>query len=157
MVGYPESLTDPSYTGQILVLTFPLVGNYGVPDRKAVLKELENLPKYFESEKIHVAALVVSRYSEDFSHYLAQCSLSSWLKEQGIPAIHGIDTRALTKKIRSQGVMLGKVLFPKQKETPSLVVDNSWMQNYVDIPWSDPNATNLVAAGTTPDEIRAGR
>lgn len=116
MVGYPESLTDPSYRGQILILTFPLIGNYGVPDREAVVDYLEKLPKYFESSEIHVAALIVGFYAEDYSHYLAKSSLSEWLVENGIPALHGMDTRALTKKIREGGTQLGKVLFPTDKE-----------------------------------------
>src|ERR1700729_2845285 len=87
MVGYPESLTDPSYRGQILVLTFPLVGNYGVPSRTVMDELLEDLPKHFESSEIHIAGLVTASYSgEDYSHYLAQSSLGSWLKENGVPA-----------------------------------------------------------------------
>ena len=86
MVGYTESLTDPSYEGQILILTYPLVGNYGVPHRPS---DLLNLPEDFESSRIHVAALVVGYYSEDFSHFLAESSLSAWLKESGVPALFG--------------------------------------------------------------------
>ncbi|CAG8712686.1 3282_t:CDS:2, partial [Acaulospora colombiana] len=113
MVGYPESLTDPSYRGQILVLTFPLVGNYGVPSYDDMEPLLNGIPKYFESREIHIAGLVIGQYSQKFSHYLANSSLSDWLKENDIPAIYGIDTRALTKKIRTQGVLLVKILFPK--------------------------------------------
>jgi len=153
MVGYPESLTDPSYRGQILVLTFPLVGNYGVPSRDEVEKELNNLPKYFESSKIHVAGLIIGQYSLDFSHYLAKSSLSDWLKENDVPALYGIDTRALTKKIRTQGVLLGKILFPK-----SVVGDNqkyvdpdapNWLKELDDVEWHDPNTRNLVAEVST--------
>jgi len=111
MVGYPENLTDPSYRGQILVLTFPLVGNYGVPDRKALLN---GLPRYFESENIHVSGLVVADYSEYHSHWEADSSLSTWLQEQGIPAISGVDTRMLTKMIRNEGALLGKLEFEDQ-------------------------------------------
>ncbi|KAI5299081.1 hypothetical protein KEM55_002594, partial [Ascosphaera atra] len=83
MVGYPESLTDPSYRGQILVITFPLVGNYGVPDRKAMDELLVDLPAHFESEQVHIAGLVVASYcGENYSHFLANSSLGSWLKEQ---------------------------------------------------------------------------
>src|SRR5579871_1354728 len=104
IAGYPESLTDPSYRGQILVLTFPLVGNYGVPSRTVIDELLEDLPKYFESSEIHIAGLVTASYSgEDYSHYLAQSSLGSWLKENGVPAMCGVDTRSLTKRIREQG------------------------------------------------------
>jgi carbamoyl-phosphate synthase/aspartate carbamoyltransferase len=167
MVGYPESLTDPSYRGQILILTFPLIGNYGVPSFEEMDQLLKNVPKYFESCEIHVAALVVGQYSEKYSHYLANTSLSKWLKDHNIPAIYGIDTRALTKKIRTQGVMLGKILFPKSivsgNATLKTLVDGiklngcssidhtlpieSWMNDYQDIHWIDPNERNLVAEG----------
>ncbi|CAG8559159.1 12916_t:CDS:2, partial [Ambispora leptoticha] len=119
MVGYPESLTDPSYHGQILVLTFPLIGNYGVPSRDDMDPILKDIPRYFESSNIHVAALVVGQYSSYYSHYLAHSSLGDWLKTNDIPAIYGVDTRALTKKIRINGVMLGKILFPKESVTGS--------------------------------------
>ncbi len=105
MTGYPESLTDPSYSGQILVITYPLVGNYGVP-----APEVENgLLKFFESEKIHIKALVVSDYSYAHSHWNAVKSLSQWLEENGVPAIWGVDTRAITKIIREKGVMMAKL------------------------------------------------
>ncbi|KAJ1919393.1 Carbamoyl-phosphate synthase [Mycoemilia scoparia] len=139
MVGYPESLTDPSYSGQILVITYPLVGNYGVPDRTVLDPLLKDIPAYFESHKIHIAALVVSQASPEFSHYLASSSLSDWLKEQGIPAIYGVDTRAITKKIREEGVMLGKVVFPKNNAKVATASDIEAIQ------WCDPNETNLVA------------
>ena len=98
MVGYVESLTDPSYAGQILVCTYPLIGNYGVPDEST-----------FESRKIQVAGLIVSEYSEQYSHHAAKRSLGAWLTKAKIPAIHGVDTRALTKKLREHGVMLGRL------------------------------------------------
>ncbi|KAI9240929.1 protein pyrABCN [Podila verticillata NRRL 6337] len=146
MVGYPESLTDPSYRGQILVLTFPLVGNYGVPSREAMDPLLKDLPKYFESNEIHIAGLIVGQYSQDFSHYLATSSLGAWLKEFNVPAIYGIDTRAMTKKIRSQGVMLGKILFPTSVVGPTVVPpDAEWMNAYQNVGWVDPNERNLVA------------
>ncbi|KAG0230206.1 bifunctional pyrimidine biosynthesis protein [Mortierella sp. GBAus27b] len=146
MVGYPESLTDPSYRGQILVLTFPLIGNYGVPSRETMDPLLKDLPKYFESNEIHIAGLIVGQYSQDFSHYLATSSLGAWLKEHNIPAIYGIDTRAMTKKIRSQGVMLGKILFPTAVVGPTVVpADAEWMAQYQNVDWVDPNARNLVA------------
>ncbi len=96
MTGYVESLSDPSYAGQILVCTYPLIGNYGVPD-----------PSTWESKKMHIAGLVVSEYCEEHSHPLAKHSLAEWLKQSGIPAISGVDTRALTKRLREHGVMLG--------------------------------------------------
>jgi len=122
MNGYPESLTDPSYRGQILVATYPLIGNYGVPESISD----GNLLRYWESEKIHVSGLVVAEYSERYSHWNASKSLSQWLTEHKIPAISGLDTRALTKKIRKRGCMLGKI-----------IVNN-------DVEWIDPNKDDLV-------------
>lgn len=111
MVGYPESITDPSYRGQILVITFPLVGNYGVPSREDRDAILRDLPAHFESAQIHIAGLIVASYcGEDYSHHLAKSSLGQWLKEQNIPALCDVDTRALTKKIREKGSMLGRLL-----------------------------------------------
>ena len=106
MMGYPESLTDPSYAGQILVTTFPLIGNYGVPDTGM---GADGLPLFMESEKIHVKALVVADYSENFSHWNAQESLASWLQREKIPAITGINTRQLTMVLREHGVMMGRI------------------------------------------------
>jgi carbamoyl-phosphate synthase small subunit len=124
MVGYPETMTDPSYRGQILVCTFPLIGNYGVPDY-----ERENgLLKYFESEDIHCRALIVSDYSQDYSHWNGKKSLSDWMNEKKIPGISGIDTRMLTRKLRENGTMLGKI-----------VVDESQK-----IDFEDPNKTDLA-------------
>ncbi|MCX6159521.1 MAG: glutamine-hydrolyzing carbamoyl-phosphate synthase small subunit [Ignavibacteriae bacterium] len=106
MTGYPESLTDPSYKGQILILTYPLIGNYGVPSY-----EFDNLLlKNFESDKIHIAGLVISDYSMDNSHWKSHKSLSAWLTENRIPAMYGVDTRMLTKIIREKGVMKGKII-----------------------------------------------
>ena len=125
MVGYPEALTDPSYRGQILTLTYPLIGNYGIPD-----KEKENdLHKNFESEKIQATALVVSEYEKKYFHWNAVRSIADWLKEYKIPAIYDIDTRALTKKLRSQGTLLGKIIVDK-KSDPG---------------FEDPNKRNLVS------------
>lgn len=160
MVGYPESLTDPSYRGQILVITFPLVGNYGVPSRTEMDEVLKDIPKYFESSQIHIAGLIVGTYSQDYSHYLASSSLGAWLKENDVPGIYGIDTRALTKKIRNGGVLLGKILFPKStlsvldsaasalgltSENDQLPESERWMKEYQDVEWVDPNERNLVA------------
>ena len=94
MTGYPESLTDPSYRGQILCLTYPLVGNYGAPGRE----EENDLYRFYESASIHIAGLIVSDYSFDYSHWNATESLEEWLKRNNIPGVYGIDTRALTKK-----------------------------------------------------------
>ena len=108
MMGYPESLTDPSYAGQLLVLTFPLVGNYGVPPFSI---EANGLPTYMESDRIHVSGLIVSDYSEQYAHWNAVESLGAWLRREHIPGITGIDTRRLTKLLREQGVMMGQILF----------------------------------------------
>jgi carbamoyl-phosphate synthase small subunit len=123
MTGYPESLTDPSYKGQILVLTYPLVGNYGVP-----VQEVENnLLKFFESDSLHISGLVISDYSHDFSHWNAEKSLGDWLIEHKIPGIYGVDTRFLTKILREKGSMLGKIIC-----------------NEKEVPLYDPNLDNLV-------------
>ena len=106
MVGYPESLTDPSYSGQILCVTYPLVGNYGVPEDTIV----DNLSTLFESERIHVRGLIISDYSFNFSHWNAAKSLDKWLKEHNIPGIYGVDTRELTKVLREEGSLLGKII-----------------------------------------------
>lgn len=105
MTGYPESMTDPSYEGQILVFTYPMIGNYGVPAEKKV----RGVSAVFESSRIHTTAIIVSEYSENFSHFEAKKSLSKWMKENGVPGITGIDTRALTKHLREKGTMLGKI------------------------------------------------
>ena len=122
MNGYPESLTDPSYKGQILVATYPLIGNYGVPKTRIV----DNMPEFFESDKVQISGLVISDYSFSYSHWNAEKSLSDWLIEHQVPGIYGIDTRQLTKIIREKGAMLGKIIINK------------------DIPIYDPNKDNLV-------------
>lgn len=124
MVGYPESLTDPSYTGQILVSTFPMIGNYGVPSDS----KTEKLFDSYESDKVQISGLVISDYSEEYSHWNAIKSLGDWLKENDLPGICGVDTRALTKILREKGSMLGKIEFEGD------VVD-----------FYDPNLENLVA------------
>ncbi|MCF0196153.1 MAG: glutamine-hydrolyzing carbamoyl-phosphate synthase small subunit [Bacteroidaceae bacterium] len=106
MMGYPESLTDPSYAGQILTLTFPLVGNYGVPDFSM---EANGLATYMESGRIHASAIIVADYSELYSHWNARESLAEWLKREQVPGITGIDTRRLTKVLREHGVMMGTI------------------------------------------------
>src|SRR3989441_8449471 len=124
MVGYPEALTDPSYRGQILVLTYPLIGNYGVPD----IRHGSDLLGGLESERVQIAGLMVSEASWHVSHWSAVHSLGQWLYQAGVPALAGIDTRALTKRLRDRGSMLGKLLVGAD-----------------DIAWQDPNTTNLVA------------
>jgi len=140
MVGYPESLTDPSYTGQILTFTYPLIGNYGIPADK---KNKFGFSEVFEGEKISVKGIVVSEYSETHSHWRAKKSLSEWLKQAGIPGITGIDTRALTKILRTEGSMPGKILVEKKS----------------DIDLYDPNLENLVAkvSPQKPHTYKAGR
>jgi carbamoyl-phosphate synthase small subunit len=120
MTGYVESLTDPSFAGQILVCTYPLIGNYGVPEQKR-----------WESARIWAAGLIVSEYSEQYSHHEAKFSLADWLKLYKVPALTGVDTRALTKKLRERGVMLGAI----RREQPSEFID--------------PNRENLVAKVST--------
>ncbi|THX35192.1 carbamoyl-phosphate synth [Aureobasidium pullulans] len=155
MVGYEESITDPSYKGQILVLTYPLVGNYGVPDRNEMDPLLKDLPAHFEASQIHVSGLIVASYcGEDYSHYLATSSLGKWLKEQGVPALCGVDTRALTKIIREKGSMLGRMRLQKsgsQSNAPitnGITLSNGESQEEADfeeVEWSNPNNKNLVA------------
>lgn len=113
MMGYPESLTDPSYAGQLMTLTYPLVGNYGVPPFTV---EANGLPTYMESDRIYASAIIVSDYSEQYSHWNASESLASWLKREKVPGITGIDTRQLTKVLREHGVMMGKILFDDMPE-----------------------------------------
>ena len=108
MMGYPESLTDPSYAGQMLVTTFPLVGNYGVP---AFSFGKNGLPTFMESDRIYATALIVSDYSEQYSHWNANESLGDWLKREHVPGVTGIDTRQLTKVLREHGVMMGRLVF----------------------------------------------
>ena len=107
MSGYPESLTDPSYAGQLMVLTYPLIGNYGVPPFTI---ENNGLATFMESTRIHAEALIVCEYSTEYSHWNAVESLSEWLKREEIVGITGIDTRELTKVLRESGVMTGRII-----------------------------------------------
>lgn len=105
MVGYPESMTDPSYHGQILVLTYPLIGNYGVPENEI---DEYGLPKHFESiDKIWISGLIVGELCDTPSHWRLKETLSKWMEKNNIPGISGVDTRSLTKKIRENGTVLG--------------------------------------------------
>ena len=130
MTGYPESLTDPSYAGQILVTTFPLIGNYGVPDTAL---GSDSLPLFMESERIHPKGLIVADYSECYSHWNAKESLAAWLKREGIPAVTGIDTRRLTMLLREHGVMMGKIVIGHSP----LTVDHSsaGQEDYGSVNW----------------------
>ncbi len=113
MMGYPESLTDPSYAGQLLTLTYPLVGNYGVPP---LTHEENGLSTYMEGDRIYVNALIVSDYSKEFSHWNGVETLGDWLKREKVPGVTGIDTRELTKILREHGVMMGKILFDDEPD-----------------------------------------
>jgi carbamoyl-phosphate synthase small subunit len=136
MTGYPESLTDPSYKGQILVLTYPLIGNYGVPDDL-----IDNgLFKHFESDRLHITGLIVADYSVEYSHWNANRSLGDWLKQHKIPGIYGIDTRMLTKQLREKGTMLGKIIMDGE-----------------DIDLYDPNQENLVSLVSIPGKEIYGK
>jgi carbamoyl-phosphate synthase small subunit len=128
MVGYPESLTDPSYTGQILTMTYPIIGNYGVPECR-----------YWEDDRIHVAGLIVSNYIDIPSHVQSTMNLSIWLQQEKIPALEIKDTRLLTQHIRTHGTMLGKIIFD------------------TDISFYDPNSDNLFARVSTRDVQYEGR
>lgn len=125
MTGYPESLTDPSYEGQILVTTFPQLGNYGVPPADGS----ESLRRFLESGRIHCRAIVAQDYAFHHSHWLAERSLAAWLEQEGVPGIYGIDTRALTKHLRRYGSMLGKIV----------------VEGCGDVAYDDPNMKNLIA------------
>ena len=136
MTGYPESLTDPSYAGQLLVVTYPLVGNYGVPGRK----DVNGLSAFWESEKIQASGLIVSDYSDCYSHWNATERLSDWLKRERVAALTGIDTRELTKTLREKGSMKGKIIVEGEE----------------DVPFADPNRENLVARVSCREVMRYG-
>ncbi|RLN52806.1 hypothetical protein BBJ29_000739 [Phytophthora kernoviae] len=131
MVGYPEALTDPSFKGQILNMTFPMIGNYGVPNTKEL--DQFGLNKNIESDRIHAAGMIVQDYSNHHSHWNAAQSLSEWLESEGIPGIAGLDTRAITKKIRAKGAMSGRIIV-EGNDSPAFI---------------DPNQTNLAALVST--------
>lgn len=130
MVGYPESLTDPSYLGQILIFTYPLIGNYGVGDKK-----------YWESDGLKISGLIVSNYIDTPSHFLSKTTLSAWLEKEGIPALEIPDTRFLTQKLRTKGAMLGKIIIGNGKD---------------DIDFYNPNLDNLVSKVTTKKIYKEG-
>lgn len=136
MVGYPESLTDPSYLGQILILTYPLVGNYGVPEYDY---DGFGIPVSFESTGIKVRGLVIQELCLRPHHWASRKTLDEWLREEGVPGIYGIDTRCLTKKLRERGVMLGILEVCREGEEPNI---NRLLEEVKRVP--DPNKTNLV-------------
>ena len=127
MMGYPESLTDPSYAGQLMTLTYPLVGNYGVPP---FTLEQNGMATFMESDKIYGSAIIVADYSEKYSHWNAVESLADWLKREHVPGITGIDTRQLTKVLREHGVMMGKIIFDDEP-------DNIPTAEYEGVNWVD--------------------
>lgn len=135
MVGYPEALTDPSYKGQVLTFTYPLVGNYGVPSNELNL----GLPLYFESDHIQVQGLVIHELCLEPFHWASTRTLDQWLLDEGVPGIYGVDTRRLTKKLRMHGVMLGILQVFDAGEEPDLAL---LLKDGQDI--ADPNLTDLV-------------
>jgi carbamoyl-phosphate synthase small subunit len=135
MVGYPEALTDPSYKGQILNLTYPLVGNYGVPSNDLSF----GLPLYFESNRIQTSGLIIHELCTEPYHWASKRTLDKWLQDEGIPGISGIDTRRLTKKLRTHGVMLGILQVCETGEEPNV---DALLKEAGSIP--DPNLTDLV-------------
>lgn len=156
MVGYPESFTDPSFRGQILVLTYPLIGNYGVPDKK-----------FWESKKMQISGLIVCNYNSTPSHYSSKQTLSQWLKKEGVPALEIKDTRGLTQKLRTHGVMLGRISSTDKGERirkygkesgrnlPSSVFqDESVLRREL---FDDPNLRNLVAEVSTKKSYVIGK
>lgn len=120
MVGYPEAITDASYTGQILTMTYPIIGNYGVPE-----------PSQWEDDRIHISGLIVSDYIETPSHAQSTMNLGTWLQREEIPALEVKDTRKLTQHIRTHGTLLGKIVFDE------------------DVPFYDPDTDNLIARVST--------
>ena len=145
MVGYPEALTDPSYKGQILTLTYPLVGNYGVPPYDLEL----GIPRYFESESIKVTGLVIHGLCKKPYHWASTKTLDDWLKNENVPGIYGIDTRKLTKKLRVKGVMLGILQVCEEGEEPNL---EKLLKEVETVP--DPNLTDLVRKVTIKEPVR---
>lgn len=145
MVGYPEALTDPSYKGQILALTYPLVGNYGVPPYDLNL----GLPLYFESEHIQTQGLVIHELCTEPYHWAYTRTLDKWLVDEGIPGISGVDTRRLTKKLRTHGVMLGIIKVCSENEELNL---ENLLQEAKNIP--DPNLTDLVAKVSVKEPVQ---
>jgi carbamoyl-phosphate synthase small subunit len=145
MVGYPEALTDPSYRGQILTFTYPMVGNYGVPSNELNL----GLPLYFESDRIQVQGLIIHELCHEPFHWASTRTLDQWLTDEGIPGIYGVDTRRLTKKLRTRGVMLGILQVFGDGEEPDL---DALLKDGKNIP--DPNLTDLVKEVSTPKPVK---
>ena len=132
MTGYPESLTDPSYRGQLIALTYPLIGNYGVPAERRE----SFLSVFFESDRIQASGLIVSSYIDEYSHWNAAESLSRWMDREGVPGLAGVDTRALTRRLREAGTMKGKIVSGRR-----------------DVGFIDPNERNLAAEVSTGEPV----
>jgi carbamoyl-phosphate synthase small subunit len=137
MVGYPEAITDPSYYGQILTLTYPLIGNYGVPSFEA---DEYGIPRSFESDRIQVRGLITANYHDDYHHWNASQTLGDWLASEGVPGLYGVDTRALTLHLRERGTVLGKIVMPGQDEPD----------------WYDPSTENIVSLVSRPEPVTYG-
>jgi carbamoyl-phosphate synthase small subunit len=148
MVGYPETLTDPSYSGQILTLTYPLIGNYGVPDPSS--QDADGISSYFESDKIQARGLVIHELSLVASHWNLSMTLDEWLYNEKIPGISGIDTRELTKKLRTSGVMMAALAVSDTEIDEAKVKEQlSTVQNY--------NTEKFMDAVSTKDEQTFGK
>jgi carbamoyl-phosphate synthase small subunit len=147
MVGYPEALTDASYNGQILTLTYPLVGNYGVPPGDSE----KGLLKYFESDSIKVKALIIHELCKGPSHWQSRESLDEWLTEEGVPGIWGIDTRKLVKKLRLRGVMRGLLEVCEEGDEPDLEKLRRQVKSV-----QDPNSRDLVGEVTIKEPVFHG-
>ena len=127
MTGYPQAFTDPSFEGQILVTTYPIIGSYGVPEKK-----------FWESERIHISGLIVSQYIDTPSHHESKMTLDTWLKKEKIPALEIKDTRFITEHLRNSGTMLGKII------------------NNKDVPFYNPDTDNLLSKVSTKEIISMG-
>lgn len=145
MVGYPETLTDPSYQGQILTLTYPLIGNYGVPSKN---QKFYGVPLYFESDSIKITSLIVHDLCKHPYHWASTRTLDTWLLEENVPGIFGIDTRMLTKKLRTQGVMLGVLEVCEEGDEPHI---EKLLKEARKLP--DPNLKDLVSEVTIKEPV----
>ena len=151
MMGYPESLTDPSYAGQMMALTYPLVGNYGVPRFSF---EENGLPTFMESDKIYASAIIVADYSEEFNHWNGVESLGDWLKREHVPGVTGIDTRQLTKVLREHGVMMGRLEYEETGQSGSTGLSSDSKLTEPPAAIEDYSSVNWVARVSCKDVIR---
>ncbi|KAF9485930.1 carbamoyl-phosphate synthase [Pholiota conissans] len=147
ITSYTESMTDPSYRGQILVFTSPLIGNYGVPANNAPFNS-QDVGVVLESKGIQAAAIIVGDVAERFSHYKAVESLAAWCQRNNIPGITGVDTRAITTLLRDQGTTLGRIAIGADTALPAPAAEEYW----------DPSKENLVdqVSTKTPYVLNAG-